>query len=79
MDKDPDLVKHYFKGEGRDIKDLQALHLYTDGGPGHNVKFATIWLSLILLFIELDLDFLVAARTCPTMSWKNVVEKIMCI
>ena len=36
-------------------------------------------LALITLFLALDLDFLVAAKTCATMSWKNAVEKIMCI
>ena len=61
------------------ISDLKVLLLYTDGGPDHNVKFSSTWLALICLFLAADLDFLVAARTCPTMSWKNVVEKIMCI
>ena len=61
------------------INDLKVSLLYTDGGPDHNVKFAGVWLALLSLFFAADLDFLVAARTCPTMSWKNVVEKIMCI
>lgn len=61
------------------ISDLKVLLLYTDGGPDHNMKFAGVWLALLSLFFAADLDFLVAARTCPTMSWKNVVEKIMCI
>lgn len=58
---------------------LEVLLMYTDGGPDHNVKFITVWLSLITLFLACDLDFLVAARTCPQQSWRNCVEKIMCI
>ena len=53
--------------------------VYTDGGPDHNVKFLTVWLSLVCLFLHGDLDLLIAMRTCPTQSWKNVVEKIMCV
>ena len=58
---------------------VQALLLYTDGGPDHNVKFVTVWFSLILLFLSCDLDLLIAARTCPQQSWRNCVEKIMSI
>ena len=57
----------------------EVLLLYTDGGPDHNVKFVTVRLGLIAIFIACDLDFLVAARTCPQQSWRNCVEKIMSI
>ena len=59
--------------------EMCALLIYTDGGPDHNVTFLKTILALITLFLALDLDFLVAARTCPNMSWKNAVEKIMYI
>ena len=59
--------------------DLSCLLIYSDGGPDHNVTFLKTILALILLFLALDLDFLVAARTCARMSWKNAVEKVMCI
>jgi hypothetical protein len=36
-------------------------------------------LSLIAMFIALDLDYLVAVRTLPGHSWKNPVERIMLI
>jgi hypothetical protein len=64
---------------GDKMKDLRVLLMYTDGGPDHNVKYLTVWVSLIWLFLSGDLDLLVAARTCPTQSWKNVVERLMCI
>ena len=59
--------------------DLSCMLIYSDGGPDHNVTFLKTILSLILLFLALDLDFLVATRTCAKMSWKNAVEKVMCI
>ena len=61
------------------LDDLQVLLLYTDGGPDHNITFMTVILSLLCLFLTGDLDFVVAARTCPQQSWRNCVEKIMCI
>ena len=38
----------------------------SDGGPDHRVTFVSVQLlSLICLFMSLDLDMLVVARTCP--------------
>jgi len=34
-------------------------------------------LSLIALFLNLNLDFLVACRTAPNHFWRNPVERIM--
>ncbi len=39
----------------------------------------SVKLSMIALFIELDLDALVALRTAPSNSWANPVERIMSI
>lgn len=39
----------------------------------------SVKLSMIALFIELDLDELVALRTAPSNSWANPVERIMSI
>ena len=61
------------------LDELQVLLLYTDGGPDHNITFMTVIASLLCLFLTGDLDFVIAARTCPQQSWKNCVEKIMCI
>ena len=36
-------------------------------------------LSLIALFLSLDLDYLCAARTAPFHSWRNPVERIMSV
>ncbi|GBC01659.1 hypothetical protein RclHR1_04280016 [Rhizophagus clarus] len=55
------------------------LMLYTDGGPDHKNTFLRVQLSLIAMFIALDLDYLVAVRTPPGHSWKNLVERIMSI
>jgi len=55
------------------------LMLYTDGGPDHKNTFLRVQLSLIAMFIALDLDYLVAVRTPPGHSWKNPVERIMSI
>ena len=56
---------------------MEVLLLYTDGGPDHNVKFISVWVGLLCVFLACDLDFLIAARTCPQQSWRNCVEKIM--
>src|SRR2546429_9200915 len=55
------------------------LLIYTDGGPDHRVNYLRVQLSLISLFVSLDLDLLVAVRTPPGHSWKNLVECIMSI
>ena len=33
--------------------------------------------ALICIFLDLDLDMLVAMRTCPTQSWTNPGERCM--
>ncbi|CAB4016007.1 Hypothetical predicted protein [Paramuricea clavata] len=55
------------------------LLIYTDGGPDHCSTYMSVKLSMIALFIELDLDALVALRTAPSNSWANPVEHIMSI
>ena len=49
----------------------------SDGGPDHRITFVSVQLSLICLFISLNLDMLVVARTCPYQSWQNIVERVM--
>lgn len=53
--------------------------MYTDGGPDHRLTYVSVQLSLIAIFLELDLDVLIAARTAPNYSWANPVERIMSI
>ena len=55
------------------------LLIYTDGGPDHRSTYMSVKLSMIALFIELDLDELIALRTAPNNSWANPVERIMSI
>ena len=45
----------------RDLKH-PLLVMYTDGGPDHNLTFLKTQLSLICLFLNLDLDMLVAVH-----------------
>ena len=59
--------------------DHPLLLLYTDGGPDHRLTYATVQISLICIFLALDLDFLCAVRTPPYHSWKNPAERIMSI
>ena len=55
------------------------LFLYTDGGPDHRITYLSVQLSLISIFLSLDLDYLYAVRTAPAQSRKNPVERIMSI
>ena len=58
---------------------LPILFLYTDGGPDHRLTYISVQVSLICLFLKLDLDYLCAARNAPYHSWRNPVERIMSI
>ena len=55
------------------------LFVYSDGGPDHRLTYVSVQLALIALFLNLNLDCLVACRTAPNNSWKNPVERIMSI
>ena len=54
-----------------------VLFMYTVGGGDRNVTHASVQLSLLCLFLGLDLDMLIAVRTCPTQSWVNPAERCM--
>ena len=51
----------------------------TDGGPDHNTTHIQVQLSLVPLFLCLDVDLLCFARTPPNYSVLNPVERIMCV
>ena len=53
--------------------------LHCDGGPDHHLTYLSVKLSLISLFLKLDLDFLCACRTTPYHSWRNSTERVMSI
>lgn len=56
-----------------------VLFLYSDGGPDHRLTYLSVKLSLVALFLKLDLDFLCACRTAPFHSWRNPVERVMSV
>nr|XP_022301874.1 uncharacterized protein LOC111109900 [Crassostrea virginica] len=51
----------------------------TDGGPDHRLTNETVKTSLLLLFLQLDLDALVAIRTAPNNSLVNPAERCMSV
>ena len=51
--------------------------MVSDGGPDHRITFVSVQVALICLFMTLDLDMLVCARTCPYQSWQNMGERVM--
>ncbi|XP_033730726.1 uncharacterized protein LOC117320173 [Pecten maximus] len=55
------------------------LCIMTDGGPDHRVTYETVKTSLLEMFMQLDLDMLVAIRTAPNHSWTNPAERCMSI
>lgn len=61
------------------IGSKKVLFIYTDGGADHQLTFVSVQLALIALFLNLDLDFVCAGRTCPYHSWRNPVERIMSV
>ena len=56
-----------------------TLFVHSDGGPEHRLTYASVQISLIALFLNLDLGLLIAGRTAPSHSWANPVERIMSI
>jgi len=51
--------------------------IVTDGGPDHRLTFVSVKFSYLALFLYLNLDMLVAVRTCPYQSWSNLAERVM--
>ena len=56
-----------------------VLFIYSDGGSDHRLTYISVQLSLISLFLRLDLDYLCACRTAPYHSWRNPVERVMSV
>ena len=57
-----------------ECSDMSIVFIYSDGGP-----YLLVQLSLITLYLKLDLDFLCAARTAPCHSWRNPAERVMAV
>ena len=53
--------------------------VYSDGGPDHWVRFTSVKLGLIAIFLLDDCDHLLAVRTAPHQSYRNWVEMIISI
>ena len=51
--------------------------IYSDGRPDHRLTYHSVHLSLILVFVNLDLNLSIAAQTAPGHSWTNPVERLM--
>ena len=56
-----------------------VLFLYSDGGPDHRVTYTSVKLALIALYLDLNLDYLIAARTAPYHSFRNPAERVMSV
>lgn len=61
------------------IETKSILCIYSDGGPDHRLTYVSLQQSLIALFLNLDLDLLVACQTAPNHSWRNPIERVMLI
>jgi hypothetical protein len=53
------------------------LFVFTDGGPDHRSTYWNVQLSYLAMFVALDLDLLVTARTAPSQSYNNPAERSM--
>ena len=58
---------------------MSILFLYTNGGRDPWLTCVSMQLSVIALFLNLNLELLCAAWIVPNQSWRNEVEHIMSI
>ena len=56
-----------------------VLLVLSDGGPDHRLSYGSVQVSLLALLFRLNLDMLIAVRTCPYQSWTNPAERVMSI
>lgn len=54
-----------------------VLIILSDGGPDHRLCYGSVKVSMIALFLKLDLDMLVCMQMCPYQSWTNPAERVM--
>lgn len=71
-----DLISTHFSEDGHTSAQSIAV-IVSDGGPDHRVTYGSVKVSFLTVFRALDLDMLIAVRTCPYQSWQNVAERIM--
>ena len=53
--------------------------IYSDERPDHHLTYYSVQLSLLSLFLELNLDMLITGRTALMHSWVNPVEHLMSV
>ena len=68
-------LSNIVKNKGDNTK--QVVLLISDGGLDHRLTFLSVKVAMIALFRSLDLDMLIAIRTCPYQSWTNLAERVM--
>lgn len=56
-----------------------VLLVLSDGGPDHRLSYGSVQVAILVLFLRLNLDMLIAVRTCPYQSWTNPAERVMSI
>ncbi len=59
--------------------DKSILLIMSDGGPDHRLSYGSVQVALLALFLRLNLDMLIAVRTCPYKSWTNPAKRVMSI
>ncbi|XP_038063361.1 uncharacterized protein LOC119734068 [Patiria miniata] len=71
-----DLLRERHCEDGVNL-DKSILINFTDGGPDHRTTNPSVQIAAIALFIALDLDMFIHARTAPHGSYLNPAERIM--
>ena len=51
--------------------------ILSDGGPDHRLCYGSVKVSMIALFLNLNLDILICMQMCPYQSWTNPAERVM--
>ena len=51
--------------------------ILSDGGPDHRLCYGSVKVSMIALFLKLNLDMLVCMQMYPYQSWTNPAERVM--
>ena len=60
-----------------DFPNSSVVLLVSDGGPDHRLTYYSVQVSLLCIFLERNLDMLIAIHTCLYQSWQNIAERIM--
>ena len=71
-----DIVRANYSEDGVSVKD-PIMFWYSDGDPDHQTIFKSVNIAAIYIFMALDLDAYIAARTAPNQSYHNPAERVM--